>query len=51
MTAYLTFAALKGNAITLTQTVPVSERAWRAVGSRMFIEPRRPVTVEELMHG
>ena len=51
MTAYLTFAALKSNALRLTQTVPVSERAWRAAGSRMFIEPRRPVTVEELMHG
>ena len=51
MTAYLTFAALKGKTLQLAQTVPVSERAWRAEGSRMFIEPRRPVTVEELIHG
>jgi len=51
MTAYLTFAALKGKTLQFAQTVPVSERAWRAEGSRMFIEPRRPVTVEELIHG
>jgi len=51
MTAYLTFAALKQNQIQLTQNVPVSERAWKTEGSRMFIEPKRPVTVEELMRG
>ncbi len=51
MTAYLTFLALKQNQIQPTQTVPVSERAWKAEGSRMFIEPRKPVTVEELMRG
>ena len=51
MTAYLTFAALKAKTLALQQTVPVSERAWRAGGSRMFIEPRRPVTAEELIHG
>ena len=51
MTAYLTFTALKAKTLQLAQTVPVSERAWRAVGSRMFIEPGKPVTVEELIHG
>jgi D-alanyl-D-alanine carboxypeptidase (penicillin-binding protein 5/6) len=51
MTAYLTFSALKQNQIQPMQTVPVSERAWKAEGSRMFIEPRKPVTVEELMRG
>ena len=51
MTAYLTFAALKSGSITLQQTVPVSERAWRMEGSRMFIQPDRPVTVEELVQG
>jgi D-alanyl-D-alanine carboxypeptidase (penicillin-binding protein 5/6) len=51
MTAYLAFAALKGRSLALGQTIPVSERAWRAGGSRMFIEPRRPVTVEELLRG
>jgi serine-type D-Ala-D-Ala carboxypeptidase (penicillin-binding protein 5/6) len=51
MTAYLTFSALRAKTLQLGQTVPVSERAWRAEGSRMFIEPRKPVTVEELIHG
>ena len=51
MTAYLTFAALKQKQIQPAQVVPVSERAWKIEGSRMFIEPRRPVTVDELMRG
>ncbi len=51
MTAYLAFAALKQKTLTLEQVVPVSERAWKAAGSRMFIEPKKPVSVEELLHG
>ena len=51
MTAYLVFAALDQKRIRLDQAVPVSEFAWRAEGSRMFIEPRKPVTVDELIHG
>ncbi|MBC9072922.1 D-alanyl-D-alanine carboxypeptidase [Thauera sp. CAU 1555] len=51
MTAYVTFAALKAGTITLDQQVAVSEKAWRQEGSRMFIEPRRPVNVEELIRG
>ena len=51
MTAYLTFSALKQKQIQPAQAVPVSERAWKAEGSRMFIEPRKPVTVDELMRG
>ena len=51
MTAYLVFAALKEKKLVPVQTVPVSERAWRAPGSRMFIEPNRPVTVDELIRG
>lgn len=51
MTAYLTFAALKSGTVTLEQIAPVSDRAWRMEGSRMFIEPNRPVTVGELIPG
>ncbi len=51
MTAYLTFTALKQKRIRPDQAVPVSEFAWRIEGSRMFIEPRKPVTVDELIHG
>ena len=51
MTAYLVFAALKEKKLALEQQVNVSERAWRAPGSRMFIEPKRPVSVDELIRG
>jgi len=51
MTAYLSFKALKNGHLQLTQTLPVSNAAWKAEGSRMFIEPDRPVTVDELLHG
>ena len=51
MTAYLAFSALKAKTITPEQLVPVSEKAWKAIGSRMFIEPRKAVTVAELLRG
>jgi len=51
MTAYLTFKAIKQGTIKLDQVIPVSERAWRAEGSRMFIDLKTPVTVNELIHG
>ena len=51
MTAYLTFAALRQKTLTLDQTVPVSKKAWKTGGSRMFIDPKTPVTVDELLHG
>jgi len=51
MTAYIVFTALKEKQLSLEQAVPVSERAWRAGGSRMFIDPRKPVNVGELIQG
>jgi D-alanyl-D-alanine carboxypeptidase (penicillin-binding protein 5/6) len=51
MTAYLTFAALKSGSIKPEQEVAVSEKAWRMEGSRMFIQPDKPVTVDQLVHG
>lgn len=51
MTAYLTFSALKAGTLTPDQVVPVSTKAWRMEGSRMFIEPNKPVTVDELVRG
>ena len=51
MTAYIAFAAIKNKQLTLTQAIPVSEKAWRAQGSRMFIDPKNLVTVEELLRG
>ena len=51
MTAYLTFAALRDKVLAPTQMVSVSAAAWHAEGSRMFIEPRKAVTVDELLRG
>ena len=51
MTAYVVFQALRDKKLALNQVVPVSEKAWRAGGSRMFIDPKRPVMVEELIQG
>jgi serine-type D-Ala-D-Ala carboxypeptidase (penicillin-binding protein 5/6) len=51
MTAYLVFDAIKSRKLTLTQTLSVSERAWRMPGSRMFIDPKMKVPVEDLVKG
>jgi D-alanyl-D-alanine carboxypeptidase (penicillin-binding protein 5/6) len=51
MTAYLVFDALRLRKIDLRQTLPVSERAWRMPGSRMFIDPKMKVPVEDLIKG
>lgn len=51
MTAYLSFTAIRQGRLSLTQSLPVSEKAWRTEGSRMFIEPNKPATVDELLRG
>jgi D-alanyl-D-alanine carboxypeptidase (penicillin-binding protein 5/6) len=51
MTAYITFTALKQGRIKLDQTLPVSEKAWRTEGSRMFIKLNTQVPVSDLMKG
>ncbi|HEX7272293.1 MAG TPA: D-alanyl-D-alanine carboxypeptidase family protein [Casimicrobiaceae bacterium] len=51
MTAYLAFAALRDKQLLPSQMVTVSEKAWRTEGSRMFIEPRKAVSVDELLRG
>lgn len=51
MTAYLAFDALHQKKLSLTQRLRVPERAWKAEGSRMFIEPGAPVTTEDLLRG
>ena len=51
MTAYLVFDALKAKKIDLKQTLPVSTRAWKMPGSRMFIDPTMQVPVEDLIKG
>ena len=51
MTAYLSFKALKNGHLMLDQSLPISEKAWRIEGSKMFVEPSMTVTVDELLHG
>lgn len=53
MTAYLVFEALRDKKLTMTQTVNVSVNAWKvdSESSKMFIEPKTPVTINDLLYG
>jgi D-alanyl-D-alanine carboxypeptidase (penicillin-binding protein 5/6) len=51
MSAYVVFDALRSKKITLEQRMPVSERAWKMPGSRMFIDPKMQVPVNDLLSG
>ena len=51
MTAYVVFDYLKQKRLAMTQRPPVSALAYKAIGSRMFVEPKSPATVEELLNG
>ena len=51
MTAYLVFDALRTKKISLQQTFSVSPKAWKMPGSRMFIDPKMQVPVEDLIKG
>jgi D-alanyl-D-alanine carboxypeptidase (penicillin-binding protein 5/6) len=56
MTAYMVFERLKNGGLSLEDTFPVSEDAWRrggakSGGSTMFLEPGKRVRVEDLIRG
>jgi len=51
MTAYLTFAAIHKKTLAIEQALPVSEKAWRTGGSKMFIRVDTQVPVEDLIKG
>jgi serine-type D-Ala-D-Ala carboxypeptidase (penicillin-binding protein 5/6) len=51
MTLELLFQRLKDGRIKLTDTLPVSERAWRTQGSKMFVELGSRIAVEDLIRG
>ena len=51
MTLGLLFQRLKDGRIKLTDTFPVSERAWRTRGSKMFVESATSIAVEDLIRG
>jgi serine-type D-Ala-D-Ala carboxypeptidase (penicillin-binding protein 5/6) len=51
MTAYVVFAAMRDGRLAPEQQVQVSERAWRAPGSRTFLEPGKRASVDTLVRG
>lgn len=51
MTAYVVSHELKAGNINLADEVLISEKAWRMVGSRSFIEVNTKVPVEVLLRG
>ena len=51
MTALLVFDRLHDGSLTLESTMPVSEKAWRMGGSKMFVRVGEEVSVEDLLRG
>jgi len=51
MTALIVFDRLKEGSLTLSTKIPVSEKAWRMGGSKMFVRAGRNVTVQDLLRG
>jgi len=51
MTMYVVFEKLKAGQLQLDQMLPVSERAWRMGGSKMFVELGSQIKVEDLIRG
>ncbi|UXY15410.1 D-alanyl-D-alanine carboxypeptidase [Chitiniphilus purpureus] len=51
MTAYLTFKAVKEGKLRLDQTLTVSTQGWKTEGSRMFLDPKVPARVDDLIKG
>jgi D-alanyl-D-alanine carboxypeptidase (penicillin-binding protein 5/6) len=51
MTMYMVFSHLKQGRLRLDQELPVSERAWRTGGSKMFVQIGTQVKVEDLIRG
>lgn len=51
MTAYLIFKKLKEGLIQMDTVFPVTERAWRMSGSKMFVPLNAMVRVDDLLKG
>lgn len=53
MTAYVVFGALRDKKVTLDQMVNVSVDAWKVdkSSSKMFIDPKVPVSIKDLLYG
>ena len=51
MTAYIVYGLLKAGRFTMQQELPVSDRAWKMQGSKMFVPQGGSVKVEDLIRG
>ena len=51
MTAYLAFKALDNGTLKPDQMLTVSDKGWKAEGSRMFLDPKKPASVSDLIKG
>ena len=51
MTAYIVYKSLAAEDITLYDQVEISEKAWRSIGSRMFVEVGNQIILEDLLLG
>lgn len=51
MTAYVVFEKLREGRLRMDTELPVSERAWRMGGSKMFVEVGQKVRVDDLLRG
>jgi len=51
MTSYIAAMELEAGRIKLTDQVPISVKAWRAPGSRMFVREGTTVPLEDLLKG
>jgi D-alanyl-D-alanine carboxypeptidase (penicillin-binding protein 5/6) len=51
MTSYMVFERLKDGRISLDDELPISEKAWRKGGSKMFVEVGKQARVEDLLRG
>jgi len=51
MTAYIVFSMLKEGRITLGDELPVSEKAWKMGGSKMFVGVNSRLKIDDLIRG
>lgn len=51
MTVYIVFSHLKDGSLKLTDTLPVSEKAWKLQGSKSFVELGARIDVDDLLKG
>ncbi len=51
MTAYIAFQQLRDGRLSLEDTIPISKKAWRKGGSKMFVEVGKRVKVDDILRG